>query len=220
MKNASVLLLFVLLAAAPRLTTQGDLRVYFLGRADSRGDGLLDSRDRLALYRSLGAAEAERISDEAVDVAEYLPAASGVVASLGLLTDSFVLDLLPPDAAPVRVTLSDWQAAHLLALGDALWLVGYGADRLPILRGLDPRSGALVAERQLRRANTQVTVSASGDFALAYHAQAGAISVFRLPSLETVAFELSGYALAAPIWSPTAPRFFLAAARMDDPSTR
>jgi hypothetical protein len=103
-------------------------------------------------------------------------------------------------------------------VNQSVWVVGYGKDQLPVIRGIDPQTGKVTTERKLKRPNTQISFQASGNFALSFHSQSGALSVFHLPDIQNVKFALQGYALTAPYWSPTAEQFAIGAARVDKPN--
>lgn len=194
--------------------------VFFLARADSSGDGLIDLNDHSRLYFSSYTGQTIPVSPEDISVVQYAvhPGQEMVAVSWQEDEQPVVAVLQIAD----QVTLSQVEIADLtnlrLNLNDSgLWIVGDNADGLPVIRGFDPATGDIISERVMRRPNTQLEVHHSGKWILGYNLEAGVLSVLNVPSLEGVPFEVSGYAAGRPSWSPVGETILIASRDLNNP---
>jgi hypothetical protein len=190
---------------------QAALEVAFLGRSDTTGDGMVDSADGLALYA--GALDSVAVPVSAPDAAVLqfdVRDDFGMIAYTADTPDGVVLDVVQTaDLTSVRVPVADLSPLSISITASGVWLVGLNAQEIPVLRGIDPAAGTVIAENTFRRPNTQVAIDPTGQYALAYHQEAGALSVLALPSLDLVMFELDGFAVTPPQWSPVEAKFLI-----------
>ncbi|MFN8451236.1 MAG: hypothetical protein U0521_22315 [Anaerolineae bacterium] len=172
-----------------------------------------------ALYVSSLDGQTTKLSAADANVIQYRPQTSGErVAYITRTDDQLALDVVQSDGTMLfRLPLPEARSAIVQVFTDLVWLTTTDADNVPTLRGVDADSGEVVAERKFSRANVDVSVHPSGNWALAYHAETGRLNVLQLPALTSVSLELSGYALTAPKWSPVAPQFLMGARALDNP---
>ncbi|MBC7815206.1 MAG: hypothetical protein H7175_28870 [Burkholderiales bacterium] len=195
--------------------------VFFLGRTDSSGDGQVSLSDEVALYANVRTVDtdtvsepSQRLSAEGVNVLQFDTATNGEAVayiaqpapSATNESNSLVLEIVQvSDLSSTRVTLTDLTAATAQFFEDAIWVSGYNADGMPLLRGLNPTNGEVIGERVFETPTAQITLDPSGQWALNFMAETGAVEVFSLPAFEPVALELpsTGTIVDAPQWSPS-----------------
>jgi len=185
--------------------------VFYLGRTDSNNDGLVDLSDVQELYVSTDGAETRTLSQIGMpvtqfDVSENLQRVAYVTAD----SSGTIVDLIDVETATsTRITAGDLTGVRVDLFDSLLWITGLNADLIPVIRGYDLITTALVNERVFRRSNTSVAFYKTGEYVLAYNNETGGLSVFSLPELELVQFQIEGYAATAPQWSPTEPKFVI-----------
>ena len=216
-----LLLSLVLLMLAPfqSLSAQdmSQSRAYYLGY--DLGTSENGSLPKKALYVSTLDEDTTQLSAADADVIQFLPESSGDrVAYVARVENQLVMDVAQSDGTTLsRLALPEAQSAVVQLYADLVWLTTVDADSVPTLQGIDADTGAVVAERKFSRSNVDVSIHPSGSWAIAYHAESGRLNILQLPAITSVSIELTGYALTAPKWSPTAPQFLMGARALDNP---
>jgi hypothetical protein len=182
--------------------------VFFLGRTDSNGDGQISLTDELALYANVNGEStlSQRLSVEGISVMQFDAAPDNQsVAYIAHGDDGLVLEIVQAaDRSTNRIALTDLTAATVQVFEDAIWISGYNADGMPLLRGLNPTTGEVIGERVFESATAQITLDPSAQWALNFMAETSTVEVFSLPAFEPVALELpSGTVVDTPQWSPS-----------------
>ncbi|MBK8020085.1 MAG: hypothetical protein IPK19_01355 [Chloroflexi bacterium] len=200
-------------AAAQSIAGQGvGGIVFFLGRSDTDGSGLIDPADNIALYVGGLGRQAQRISAEDANVSQFsvTPDTTFAAYTATVPSGATILEIVAiANGSLRRVELSETTPLSVDAFSDAVWVVALNGSGVPVLRGFEPASGASINSHTFRNPGTPVTIHSNGRFVLAFNEATGGLSVLRLPSLELVQFPLSGFSTTAPSWSPTEPRFVM-----------
>lgn len=216
---ATLLMLLMLLALPPAQADSTTL--FFLARGDSSGDGLIDTSDENHLYASTDGGPAIPLSQTGINIVQFTTNPDGTLAAYSWREgDQTLIETIQVSDQTVlsRVQAGDLQNIRLWLYASGLWLVGTNADNLPVIRGFNPLTGQTIGERALRRPDTQTEMHHTGNWILAYHLEAGAMSVLQVPSLEGIPFEVSGYASGSPAWSPVGEKLLIGSRSTDNPN--
>lgn len=210
----TLLLLMLLVLPLHPAAAQEPLDLVYVGRSDTNADGAVDSTDSAVLYvGSLGGISIP-VSPPELSVLQFdvRPDFSAVAYTTDT-PEGMILNLTTlADFATSRIAISDLSPLSVSYFDDAVWVVGTNASDIPVLRGFDPVTGAQVGENVFRRPNTDITLHPSGRWALAFNAEVGGIGVLTLPAMQSLQFELTGYAVTPPQWSPAGERFMIVTA--------
>jgi hypothetical protein len=215
----TLFVILALLALPPAQDTS--TTIFFVARGDSSGDGLIDLNDENRLYTSTDGGPAIAVTQSGINVVQYTTRPDGALASYSWREGEQTLIetiQLADQTILSRVQVGDLQNIRLNLYESGLWIVGTNADNLPVIRGVDPLTGQQISERVMRRPDTQTEIHLSGNWILAYHLEAGALSVLQIPSLEGVPFEVSGYASGRPAWSPVGETLLIGSRSTDNPN--
>lgn len=225
MARKYLFLLFLLMALPLTATHAQDAPagVFFLARTDADANSVIDADDPRTLYAyGYGEDEAVALSAPEEDVLQFSvhPTEALLAYTTGDPEAEVTVTVIDTaDGEPVSTTeVTDLTGVSVRLLASGLWLVGNDADDLPVIRGLDPQTGDVLGEVVTRRPGTQVQFAADGAWALTYNAEAAALSLYALPDLESVMFELEGFVAGEPRWAPVGAQFLLGARDLDTPT--
>ena len=192
-------------------------RAFYLGY--DLGASENGSLAKKALYVSTLDAQTTQLSAADADVLQFRVQTNGDrVAYVARVENQLTLDVAQSDGTMLyRLALPEAQSAVVQVFTDHIWLTTMDADNVPTLRGVDVNTGEVTAERKFSHPNVDVSVHPSGNWALAYQPESGRLNILKLPEITSVSVELTGDALTAPQWSPTAPRFLMGARALNNP---
>ena len=175
----------LLLISAPlRSNAQAAPLVFFLARNDSNSDGVIDPNDELQLFKSSYAPQdagspAMKVSANDASILQFdVSSAGDMVAYTADTPSGKVLDIVSQaDHSSLRIPVSDITPTQVTVFPTAIWVVGLNSQNIPLIRGINPASGAVVNEHTFRQSNTEVSIQSGGRYVLAYNRESGGLSV-------------------------------------------
>lgn len=217
MRKFYFLFAFALLFFATTSFAQTDPEVFFLARSDTNGSGSIDAGDNIGLYRQI-LNQSVRFTPETMTVLAYtVDDANSEIVYVGEELQSMTVSRVGLDGTPIGVyPVTQVNVVEDVKVGnDTIWVIGLSTTRRPTLVGFSRADGSVITNYSTRSSSSEIELSPDGSYLLAYNLS-GAIDAFRLPAVERVSLELSGYLQSAPTWSSNQNQIMLAASPVDN----